>query len=224
MSGEISTKKIIIWMGAFLLATSVLVVVFKSTDTSSNTSAVKDSLVRNLPPVTESDWVYGTTTPKLTLIEYSDFQCPACLVFFPIVERITVEYADKLQFVYRHFPLPQHEQAKPAAYAAEAAGKQGKFFEMYREIFVRQRDWVDNKDADKIFSTYASSLGLDMSAYIKDFKSSDVQFEVENDYRDGISAGVDATPTFFLNGKKLNNPRSYNDFKLILDAELNNNP
>ena len=91
--------------------------------------------------VSDSDWVKGNRSAPVVLVEYSDFQCPACAASAPLVKQLTEEFGNKIAFVYRHFPLPQHKNAYPAAQAAEAAGKQGKFWEMADLIFANQTKW-----------------------------------------------------------------------------------
>lgn len=159
-----------------------------------------------------SDWVKGNAESKIILVEYSDFQCPACGAYYPLLEKLVQEEGDNFQFVYRHFPLPQHTNAKGAAYAAEAAGRQGKFWEMHSMIFESQAQWsnISVKNADKMFGTFAVSLNLDMEQFEKDRKSEEVKNKVEKDYESGVASKVNATPTFFLNGQKIQ-PRNYGE-------------
>lgn len=216
-SNQLSTKSIILWAGAAISIAVIAVVVVKL---ASPGDGGEGGIVSTLDPVSETDWVQGSNTLPITLIEYSDFQCPACASYYPLIERVVSDYKDSLRFVYRHFPLPYHLQAKPAAYAAEAAGKQGKFWEMYRLLFEGHDDWAEKADAEKTFASYAERIGLDMEQYRTDAASSEVKTNVDNDYRSGVRAKVNATPTFFLNGVKLQNPSSYESFKQIIDAAL----
>ncbi|MCR4323227.1 MAG: DsbA family protein [Candidatus Azambacteria bacterium] len=161
----------------------------------------------------ESDSVKGARDAQTVLVEYSDFQCPACAAYQPIVKQIAEEFDGKLAIVYRHLPLLQHKHAKIAAYSAEAAGKQGKFWEMHDMIFETQRDWSSEKDARDIFIGYAEALGLDRAQFITDIDSNEIADKVSAHYKSGMQAGVTGTPTFFLNGEKLDTPRTYEDFK-----------
>lgn len=206
------------WAGVAILVTAVVIVAVKFASPSDGPEG--DGVVKGLEAVSESDWVRGASTSTLTLIEYSDFQCPACASYHPLIEQVVNDYANSMRFVYRHFPLPQHKQAKSAAYAAEAAGKQGKFWEMYNILFEKQTDWAGKSDADTIFESYAESLGLNMEQYRADAESTEVKNRVDSQYRSGVSAQVNSTPTFFLNGKKLSNPSSYESFKKLLDAAV----
>lgn len=167
--------------------------------------------------VSSTDWKIGEG--KVVLMEYSDYQCPACGVYFPVVEKIVSDNIKDLTFVYRNFPLPQHPNAMPAAKAAEAAGKQGKFWEMYREIFANQSDWSENGNAKEVFAGYADKLGLDKAKFTTDVSSSEISAKIQNDYKSGVALQVQGTPTFFINGKKIDNPTSFEAFqKVILDA------
>lgn len=172
--------------------------------------------------VSSADQVKGNVQGEVILVEYSDFQCPACAGYYPLLKKLAEEFGGQMKFVYRHFPLPQHQQAKLAAYAAEATGKQGKFWEMHNLIFDGQKDWSNNRGAEEIFVKYAESLSLDMVRFNQDLNSEEVKEKVNTDYRSGLNSGVNSTPTFFLNGKQLQNPRSYEEFqKIIANAILN---
>ncbi len=173
-----------------------------------------------LSNISATDNAKGNPEAKVTLVEYSDFQCPACASYHPIVEQLMTEIGTQINFVYRHFPLPQHDQAEAAAYAAEAAGKQDKFWEMYNLLFQKQTQWADKPGAEKTFESYAVTLGLDIAQYQKDFSSSEVKDKVESDRTDGLKNGLNSTPSFFLNGQQIANPRGYDEFKnLILAAD-----
>jgi protein-disulfide isomerase len=219
MNDQTSPKSIGLWIGAALLITVIVIGAVKFADSGPHSST--GEVVKGLVPVSDADWIrQASSTASATLIEYSDFQCPACASYYPLVEKVVGEYGSSLQFVYRHFPLPQHKQAKSAAYAAEAAGKQGKFWEMYKLLFEGQHEWADKSDAAKTFESYALRLGLDLERFKKDVSSQEVTEKVETSYQGGVRATVNATPTFFLNGRKLQNPSSYEAFKELLDAAI----
>lgn len=169
--------------------------------------------------VSASDWTKGNKESKVLLVEYSDLQCPACRAYYPMVKQLINENGKDFQFAYRHFPLGQHKNAKKAAYAMEAAGRQGKLWEMHDMIFDGQDAWAQAGDAENIFAKYAESLGLNMEKFNQDRNSKEVKDKVEKDYNSGVRSRVNSTPTFFLNGKKIQ-PRSYDEFvNLIKQAK-----
>lgn len=153
-------------------------------------------------PVSDIDWSIGPKDAKVTIVEYSDLQCPACGFYAPIVESNIKAFASQsVRFVYRHYPLPQHKHARLAAKYAEAAGIQGKFFEMVSIIFENQRNWENLDDPASEFERYANLLGLDVAKLKADISSPVVATEIENDYTSGTKSGVNSTPSFFINGK-----------------------
>lgn len=153
----------------------------------------------------------GNPTSKTFLVEFSDFQCPACKAFKPIADEVEQQYKDKIVFGYRNFPLQQHPYSRQAAAAAEAAGKQGKFWEMYDYLFTNQSSL-----SDETVKQGAEQLKLDMQKFEQDLNSQEVKDKIEKDIQAGTKFGVDATPTFFLDGKKLN-LNGYEDLKTAVD-------
>ncbi len=154
------------------------------------------------------------------MIEYSDFQCPACKAYSPIAKQIADEFKDKIAFVYRHFPLPQHQNAQKAAYSAESAGNQGKFWEMHDLLFKNQDNWSNKSNADELFLSYAKELKLDEEQFKKDMESKTIKEKIDTDLSNGQKAGVNSTPFFFLNGQKLDNPQNFETFKKIIEEAL----
>lgn len=174
--------------------------------------------------VVADEWTKGARDAKVTLVEYSDFECGACAAYYPIVQALLEEFGAKVQFVYRHFPLRQiHASAEYAARASEAAGKQGKFWEMHDLLFEKQSEWSAVYSGTTIFEEYASVLGLDVARFANDMTSKEVGDKVERDYASGLKSGVNSTPTFFLNGKKIATPRSYAEFESIIKQALDEN-
>lgn len=176
-----------------------------------------------LAAVTSRDWVKGGREAKVVLVEYGDFQCPACAAYFPLVAELHQEFGDQMAFVWRHFPLSQiHAQAELAARAAEAAGRQGKFWEMHDLIFANQASWAGQSKAGEIFLQYGRELKLDLDKYQNDLESAEVRERVKNDYQEGLAHGINSTPTFFLNGHKVH-PNNYGEFKNIIQRALAGN-
>lgn len=167
--------------------------------------------------VTEQDHVRGSVTGKVTLVEFGDFQCPACSAYEPIVQEVTAANSDTLKVVFKHFPLVQiHSNALLSAKASEAAGLQGKFWEMHDMLYDKQGEWANSLNSRDIFNGYAQALGLDMQKFAEDLESQSVQDKILNEYKEGVSLGVQGTPTFFVNGKKIENPSSIAEFNKII--------
>lgn len=158
---------------------------------------------------------------KVTIVEFADFQCPACGAAHPIVKQILAERQGKVNFVYRHFPLPQHKNAFSAAEAAEAAGEQGKFWQMYDKLYKNQNTWSESDNAIDIFTGYAKDLGLDLDKFKKSIEANKYYSKIRSDQNDGSTLGVNSTPTFFINGQKTVGVPNISDFKSKIDSELN---
>jgi len=167
--------------------------------------------VNAIQPATEqsggiADHVFGNADSPVILMEYGDFQCPGCSSAFPTVEKITKKYEEQLGFVFRNFPLTSiHPNAKVAAAAAESAGKQGKFWEMYRQLYETQRNWeaLSTNERTDFFVSLANDLQLDATTFTTSLSDSSVSQKINFDIAVGKKAGVDATPTFFLNGERI---------------------
>ncbi|MDR3711990.1 MAG: thioredoxin domain-containing protein [Puia sp.] len=152
------------------------------------------------PPVSDTDQQTGNLHAGITLVEYGDYQCPHCGHAHPLLKRLIKEHGRSFRFVFRNFPLQEsHPAAFIAALAAEAAARQGKFWEMHDIIFENQEDLHGSS-----FTQFAETLGLDSKTFARDWESKDLVAKVEADFESGIRSGVNGTPSFFLNGKKLN--------------------
>lgn len=169
--------------------------------------------------VADTDHVKGAEDAAVTLVEYGDFECPACAFYAPIVKSLSDSYPDRLRVVFRHFPLPSHTNAYEAALAAEAAGKQGKFWEMHDVLYEKQEEWSKNSNPQGKFEEYASQLELDLEKFKKDMETDDLKEKVDNDVLSGNSLKVSFTPSFFLDGQ-LVQPRSLDEFKKLIDNML----
>lgn len=173
--------------------------------------------------VSETDHVRGDKNSPVTLIEYADFQCPGCGSYYPIIKSLETKYEGKVKFVFRHFPLSQkHPNALAAARSSEAAGNQGKFFEMHDKLFETQDLWgqaTTNQQA--LFEGYAKELGLDMTQFTSDFKSTEVADRINEDLKSGQQGfSVNQTPTFILDGEKIENPTDAASFSKLLDKAI----
>ncbi len=153
---------------------------------------------------------------QITVIEYSEFQCPFCERVQPTVKRIMKDYQGKIRWTVREFPLGFHNRAKPAAIASRCAKDQGKYWEMYEELFKNQKNLAD---AD--FKKYAGTIGLDIKKYEDCFNNPAKQLEViEANIRSGEKVGVTGTPAYFVNGRRLSGALPYEEFKKVIDVEL----
>ena len=148
-------------------------------------------------PVSDQDHVQGAEDAALTLVEYGDFQCPSCGDAYPVVQAVQKHFGDRLRFVFRHYPLPQHSMAEPAAEAAEFAGTKGKFWPMHDALYENQADLSND-----LFSELAGNFRLDAKTLLKDVASQHFAERIETDVESGDSSGVEGTPTFYINGKQ----------------------
>ena len=142
-------------------------------------------------------------TGEVTLVEFSDFQCPACLAVQEPLKQILKNYDGKVKFVYRHFPLSNiHKNAQMAAQAAEAAAMQGKFFEMHDKLFTTQASWAGSADPSEVFVGYAGDMGLDKDKFLSDMNSQVAKDSVAVDLLAATRYSISGTPTFYVNGVK----------------------
>lgn len=208
-----TSRRLMFWGGIVLVLTIAVFVIVK-TVTYDPTSG------KNVADVSVSEWTKGAKGMPI-LMEYSDFQCPACAAYYPLVKQLVAEFGMRVQFVYRHFPLGQlHAHAFTASYAAEAAGRQGKFWDMHDKLFEKQKEWSSASDSQALFVQYAQELGLDANQFKKDMNDGDIKDRVQKNYKSGEEAGVPGTPTFFFDGKRIQPPANYEAFKAILNYEL----
>jgi protein-disulfide isomerase len=173
-----------------------------------------------IPEVSSTDHIKGNPEALVTIVEYSDFECPACQTYYWFVDKLIQEASSSIKLVYRHLPLPQHKHAIPMAIASEAAGKQGKFWEMYDQIFRNANEWVPLTDSSEVIEKYATNIGLDLVKFRSDIVDPAVKEMVMDDLRGGQNALVNSTPSFFINGKLIENQASYANFKAIIDEAI----
>lgn len=187
-------------------------------------SLAKPSVSGDIPSVSPEDHIRGSVDAPITIVEYSDFQCPACATFEPVVQGILAANSDNVQVVYRHFPLyTLHPNAEAAAIASEAAGQQGKFWEMHDMLFDRQADWEDLAAPAPIFTAYAELLELNTEQFTADLNNKDLRDRVKVDVTSGNAAHISATPTFYINGEVVVFPKTESPFTYLqsrIDAIL----
>ena len=157
----------------------------------------------------------GGKQPKVTIVEFSDFQCPFCSRVNPTLAQLEKDYGNDIQIAFRHLPLPFHENAMPAAEAAEAAREQGKFWEMHDKLFANQTA-LDRANLDK----YAQEIGLDMGKYKAAMDSHKFKDRIKQDSDDAEKFGARGTPNFFINGRNLRGAQPLEAFKSAIDEEM----
>jgi protein-disulfide isomerase len=170
-----------------------------------------------LAPVTADEHILGDITKaKVVLVEYSDFECPFCERHHPTMQQAVDEFGDDVAWVYRHFPLSFHPEARPAALASECAAEQGKFWEFGDEMFENQ-----SKLGDDFYAEVAADLGLDMNQYNDCYESEKYADIVDADQASGSAAGVSGTPATFVNGTLVSGAIPYSTLKDAIEQELN---
>lgn len=168
-----------------------------------------------------SNHTQGAGNKKVTLTEYGDFQCPACGQYYPILKEVKKFYGDDIKFEFKHFPLIQiHPNAFAAHRAAEAAGLQGKFFEMHDLLYENQQSWVSQSNPNSVFESFATQLGLDINKFKTDSASEAVSNTINADIKAGQALGANSTPTFLINGEKIDSPKDVAGFKELIDQAI----
>lgn len=199
-------------IGAVLVAVTVAVVLLSRPGGSSRSAPAQQSnaaannpapAARAPQPGASNPWGKGGANARVTLEEFSDFQCPACGNLEPGLRRVVNDYGDRVRLVFRNFPLAMHKYAFQASRAAEAAGQQGKFWEMHDMLYDNQKEWSDSMEPRVQFDAYATRLGLDVQKFKADMERQDLADRVKADYARGVSLGVKGTPTLYLNGREL---------------------
>jgi protein-disulfide isomerase len=166
-----------------------------------------------LPVRDERDHIRGPKKAPITLVEYGDFECPFCGDAYPVVEAVRRRLAQQLRFVYRHFPLASaHPRAEAAAEAAEAAGAQGRFWEMHDMLFEHQ-DALEDRD----LLAHAQAIGLDLTRFVAELAAGTHAARVREDFTSGVRSGVNGTPSFFINGLRYDGPRDVESMVVALE-------
>lgn len=198
----------IIFSAAVVLLLGSLIVYTRLNNPSVDVSAINNNSV--LAATTESgnigDHVKGNADGKVLIIEYGDFQCPSCGRAYPNVKTLMDQYGDRVKLVFRNFPLTAiHPNAKAASAAAEAAGLQGKFWEMHDLLYENQNTWGTLNATQRVdtFNSYANQLSLDAEKFKADYGNTNVNAKINFDLALGKENGVNSTPTYFVNGEQL---------------------
>jgi protein-disulfide isomerase len=167
-------------------------------------------------PISEDDWILGAPDAPVTILEYGDFECPYCGMAHPVLQSLVAENQETIRLIYRHFPITNiHPHAFPAAEAAEAAGAQGRFWEMHDMLFTHQ-DQLEDDD----LVAYAAALDLNVERFDQEMRGHRHRYEVQRDFRRGIQDGANGTPTLFINRLRYDRPRDYDSMMLAITAIL----
>jgi protein-disulfide isomerase len=210
------TKETKIISGIGITFFAIFAFLIYKTNTGSPVVADTNLLIGQLSYMT------GTKDAKVNVVEFGDYQCPACAYANPIVQQLIEAYKNNpnVNFVYRNFPLPQHSNAMISSEAAEAAGAQGKFWEMHDMLYKGQNEWSGNPKALEVFTGYAQKLGLDIKAFTDAVSQEKFKDAILKDRSDAQALGINSTPTFFVNGKKTNGILGFDEFKKLIDGKL----
>jgi protein-disulfide isomerase len=193
-------------IGLFVLAN-------KSTDSGPAPTGDKTKVVR--------DTSHQEGSGPVQLVEFGDYQCPACGAAYPNVQQIMKDYNGKVTLYFRNFPLFQvHKNAAAGAEAAEAAGDQGKYWQMHDKLYETQKDWSEDADPTEKFVGYAKDLGLDTDKFKKALADEQFKKVIDQDTADGNALGINATPTFYINGTKLDGGFDYPTLRDAVEAQL----
>jgi len=173
-------------------------------------------------PIAKDEWIRGDVNAPNTLVEFSDFECPACKFQEAFIQQALKEYDGKLRVAYKYFlidPRPNGSSVLSGK-AAEAAGLQGKFWEMHDLLFEKQNEWKESTEKIELFKKYAKDLKLNIDQFEKDMNAAETENRIMRNNNEGIELGVNSTPTFFLNNERISGARSYLDFKKTIDEAI----
>ena len=221
-----------------ILKTTALFVIFGSvafwvgcagtlnrTNTTANNSArpaTTPQIPANAPVGATPPNLLGSPTASVSVEEFADFQCPTCASIHTVMKNVQAAYGSRIKFVYRHYPLTQmHKNAYDASVAAEAAGQQGKFWDMQNQLFSNQAAWSNSNTARQIFEGYAQNIGLDVEKFKTDMLGMATKSRVDADVQRGRALNVSSTPTIYINGVSVPFAQMNVDaIRQIIDAEL----
>ncbi|MDN4609308.1 DsbA family protein [Arthrobacter burdickii] len=182
---------------------------------AAGTSGTAASVVRE-----DSHRLSQAPDEKAVLVEFLDFECESCLAAYPLVEDLSEEYGQNLTVASRYFPLPGHPNSETAAAAVEAAAQQGRFKDMHAHMYETQTEWSHtSEDRSPVFRGYAEDLGLDMAAYDAAIADPATMERVNADKADGMALNVEGTPTFFLDGRKIQ-PATVEEFRSLIETAI----
>jgi protein-disulfide isomerase len=211
------TKPILVIVIAIALAASAAAYLSRGSDAKSNPSEAAGSA-----PPPGGGRIQGPTNAPVTLVEFADYQCPMCKHYSPMIAELLKRYPEKVRFEFHYYPLIQiHRYAMSAALAAEAAGEQGKYWEMHDILFDYQERWANSNNAESEFLTYAVQLGLNSNKFMQDMRAPDIQSRILQDVTRANAAKVQGTPTIFVNGQRIEPlPQTVDALVRVVDDRL----
>lgn len=213
-------KSTYIWLGIGIVVISALFISARFLDKNPAPS-VSNPETANILTVVADDHVKGNPDASVTLVEYLDFECEACGAYYPLIKQLGTEFPNDLRIVTRYFPLPGHKNSMTAAIAVEAASKQGKYWEMHDKLFEMQETWGNKPmPTPQVFEEYAQAIGLDVAKFKTDVADPATKARVQRDFDASEKLGNNSTPSLFVNGEKIQNPRSYEDFKKLIQTQV----
>ena len=166
----------------------------------------------------------GPENARLTLVEFGDYQCPSCRAYHPFVQELLSRFPKDLRLEFHHYPLISiHPNSMAASTAVEAAGEQGKYWEMHDLVFEHQDQWAKNQNPETDFLALANQLGLDPNKFMQAMRSPVVQDRILQDVGRARDADVEAVPTFFIDGQIIESPPSISEFVKIIDERIHRN-
>jgi len=219
-------NKNILLIGLSIVIAGVIIGIAIVSSNSPQKASIKDSIKNTVDTEivsadVDDDAIKGNPNAPVTIIEFSDYQCPFCARFYletlPQIEEKYIK-TGKVKFVYRDFPLSNHAYAQKSAEASECAGEQDKFWEYHNLLFENQREW-SQKGSSKL-KEYAVQLGLNADRFDKCLDRGEMEDEVKKDFSDGSRLGVQGTPAFFINGKFVSGAQPFRVFEEMIEKEL----
>jgi protein-disulfide isomerase len=193
----------------------------RNTANQANAAKPENAMPPGAPTGANPPNMFGSATAAVTLEEFADFQCASCAMVHPVMNDIKSLYGSKIKFVFRNFPLAMHDKAYDAAVAAEAAGMQGKFWDMQNVLFNNQRTWTSDPNYKTTWKALAGTIGLDVAKWEDDMRGMATRQRVNDDMARGRAANIGGTPALFINGTFIEiGDMNVDALKVKIDAEL----
>ncbi|HRH31311.1 MAG TPA: thioredoxin domain-containing protein [Candidatus Paceibacterota bacterium] len=210
--------KVLLGIGLLVVVGAIALIAAKPATTVSEQPIDTSIIIR------ENSHTVGSADAKVKVVEFGDYQCPACAFAHPIFAQLMKDYASNpnVSFTFRNFPLPGHKNAIVSAQAAEAAAAQGKFWEMHDMLYEKQEEWSDLANPKAVFSGYATALSLDIAKFDEEVSKNAYASIISADKKDGEDLNLRGTPSFFINGEQFGagNVPTYEEFKAAIDEKL----